>query len=107
MTSVERVLAYCNLPQERTEGERQGKGVVAVAKGWPASAALRFENVQVCCLAQRAAAACCAVLCYSSSRSRTPASSVSEPRQHQCDFCTQRWCDVYTQHWYDSSAPSS
>lgn len=48
MTSVERVLAYCNLPQERTEGERKGKGAPATAKGWPRSAALRFENVQVC-----------------------------------------------------------
>jgi hypothetical protein len=47
MTSVERILGYCNLPQERINAtERKGGG--AVSSKWPSSAQLEFEGVEVC-----------------------------------------------------------
>jgi ABC-type multidrug transport system fused ATPase/permease subunit len=46
MTSVERILAYCCLQQERDNVTRRD-GAGAVAKGWPQSATVHFDNVQV------------------------------------------------------------
>ena len=47
MTSVERVLAYTQLPQERPATVAAGGG--APPKGWPSSAKLEFDRVEVCC----------------------------------------------------------
>ena len=49
MTSVERILGFCALPQEREGGASGGAGGGGVAKEWPGSAALEFDNVQVRC----------------------------------------------------------
>ena len=46
MTSVERVLAYTQLPQERPATVAAGGG--APPKGWPSSAKLEFDRVEVC-----------------------------------------------------------
>lgn len=45
MTSVERMLAYTSLPQERAATVATGGS--APPKGWPASAALQFDRVEV------------------------------------------------------------
>lgn len=64
MTSVERLLAYTALPQERGEAA-EGQVSRAVAKGWPATAELRFEAVEVlflffCVLGRSACSRTCA-----------------------------------------------
>lgn len=45
MTSVERVLTYTQLPQERPATVTAGGG--APPKGWPSSAKLEFDRVEV------------------------------------------------------------
>jgi ABC-type multidrug transport system fused ATPase/permease subunit len=46
MTSVERIMGYCNLPQERINATER-KGHVAVSAKWPSSAQLEFDGVDV------------------------------------------------------------
>jgi ABC-type multidrug transport system fused ATPase/permease subunit len=46
MTSVERMLAYCDLPQERLNASERS-GPSAIPLKWPSSAQLEFDCVQV------------------------------------------------------------
>jgi hypothetical protein len=46
MTSVERMLAYTHLPQERAATVATGGS--SAPPGWPSSAKLEFDAVEVC-----------------------------------------------------------